>query len=393
MVSAMSYLRAENLRIRVYQDACVLPFDGSKTPCGGGVVCIDQMYVKDSTLFEWDSPLAYPLKRKCLEKRQCCAVYIGVMVPIFGHCITDNLKKLWFLQTEEGKRLIREDYDIVYITYWGQHLKPWGYDVLQSAGVDVSRLKEITKPTLYKRIYIPDNAIISKEIKKNVGEKYYTKEFKWVVDSILRYSSECVLSVSYNKIYLSRTAYRSKRDFGEKRIERLFKKAGYEIIFPERHSFVEQVSIISHAEEIVTTEGSISHLAMFAKYGTKMLLLKKIDWMNPYQEFINEMAGLNVRYVNSNHSIKVECGWEGPFYMSPTRELCGFLNIEANDRYMLRLDYYVYLLYFCWCHFPVFKGGRFLAKKIIVSIKSYLEKRMIYQNDTWLHLINAQTMR
>jgi hypothetical protein len=366
----MFYLKDEDLKIEVYHDACILPYDGSKTPCGGGVVCGSQKYVKDSTLFEWDSTLAYSFMEDSVEEKQRSAIYIGVMVSIFGHCITDNLKKIWFLQTEEGKHLIKEDVDIVYITNWGQHLKPWAYDVLQSAGVDIYRLKEIEKPTRYKRIYIPDNAIISKEIKKNVGEKYYTKEFKWVVDSILKFSSEFVLSVCYNKIYLSRTAYRSKRDFGEIRIERLFKKAGYKVVFPETHSFVEQVSIISHAKEIVTTEGSISHMVMFARYGTELLLLKKIDWTNPYQEFINEMAGLNVRNINSNHSIKIECGWEGPFYMSPTRELYSFLDICGNDRYLLRLDYYFYLLYFCWCHFPIFNKFRVLAKKLIVAIKN-----------------------
>ncbi|MDO4497670.1 MAG: hypothetical protein Q4B58_07590, partial [Bacteroidales bacterium] len=39
-------------------------------------------------------------------------VYLGNMLNIWGHCITDNLKKLWFLKTPEYKELKSQGYTL-----------------------------------------------------------------------------------------------------------------------------------------------------------------------------------------------------------------------------------------------------------------------------------------
>ncbi len=81
-----------------------------------------------------------------------------------------------------------------------------------------------------------------------------------------------------------------------------------------------------------------------------------------------EIPELDVVNLEANHSITVECGWEGPFYLSPTKAVCNYLHVELSDHYLLRLDYYGYLLYFCWCHFPLVKWGKMLAKIVIKMI-------------------------
>lgn len=363
----MIHLRNSKLEAGVYSNSYILPYNLFRTPCLGGVTLGGGRYVKDSTWTEWDDLTAYDFNQNNVEFVERNAIYIGVMMSIFGHTITDNLKKLWFLQSEDGKKLLEGETDILYITYMAQTLPPQVFEILQYAGVDIKKLKLIDKPTKYRAVYVPGNSMISKEIKKNVGEKYYTIDF-WetvlhMLDTIPKVNIE-----GEGRIYLSRTAFRNRRDYGEKRIERLFSKAGYRIVYPEKHPFAEQVALMQYAKEVVATEGSVSHMAMFSKPMTKWVILKKIDWENPYQLCINEMAQVDVVSLDANHSITVECGWEGPFYLSPTKAVCNYLHVEMSDHYLLRLDYYGYLLYFCWSHFPLVKWGKVLAKTVIKKI-------------------------
>ena len=361
----MIHLQNRKLEAGIYSNSYILPCNLFGTPSLGGVTLGDGRYVKDSTWTEWDDLTAYGFNKGNVEYVDRTAIYIGVMMSIFGHTITDNLKKLWFLQSEEGKKLLEGETDVLCITYMAQTLSPQVFEILQYAGVDIKKLKVISKPTKYRTVYVPENSMISKEIKKNVGEKYYTIDFRETVLHILQTIRKVSIEGAADRIYLSRTAFRSRRDYGEKRIERLFSKAGYRVVYPERLPFVEQVALMQYAKEIVTTEGSVSHMAMFSKPMTKWVILKKIDWENPYQLCINEMTKVDVVYLDANHSITVECGWEGPFYLSPTKPVCNYLNVEMSDHYLWRLDYYGYLLYFCWCHFPLVKWGKGLAKIVI----------------------------
>ncbi len=366
----MIFYKKKELEVKSYSNSYILPYNLLANPNIGGVTTGDGSFVNDSTLQEWDDLTAYEFNQNtmgCVERN---AIYIGVIMSIFGHTITDNLKKLWFLQSEEGKRLLEGETDILCVSFMAQQLPLQVFEILQYAGVDIKRLKIIDKPTKYGRIYVPENSLISKEIKKNVGEKYYTVYFRNTVLHILNTIPKVSIT-GVDKLFLSRTAFRSRRDYGEKRIERLFSKAGYRIVYPEKHPFIEQVAMMQYAKEIVSTEGSISHMAMFSKPNTRWVILKKIDWENPYQLCINEMTELDVVYLDANHSIPVECGWEGPFYLSPTKAVCDYLHVDVSDYYIKCFDYYKYLLYFCWCHFPVIKWCKNLAKIIVRNVRKF----------------------
>lgn len=41
------------------------------------------------------------------------AIYLGNFINIWGHCITDNLKRLWFLKTSIGKDMLSQGYKMV----------------------------------------------------------------------------------------------------------------------------------------------------------------------------------------------------------------------------------------------------------------------------------------
>ena len=158
----MIHLRNRKLKAGIYSNSYILPYNLLGTPCLGGVSLGDGRYVKDSTWTEWDDLTAYGFNKSNVEYVDRTAIYIGVMMSIFGHTITDNLKKLWFLQSEEGKKLLEGETDVLCITYMAQTLSPQVFEILQYAGVDIKKLKVISKPTKYRTVYVPENSMISK---------------------------------------------------------------------------------------------------------------------------------------------------------------------------------------------------------------------------------------
>ena len=132
----------------------------------------------------------------------------------------------------------------------------------------------------------------------------------------------------YDKVYLTRTRVGvNDREYGEKSIECIFRKKGFMIISPEKYSLEEQFNILTHCKELATTEGSISHSAIFCNPGTKLYLIRKSNYVNGYQTIINEIADLDVTYIDAHCSLsEVQYGaMYGPFYMCITPELERFV--------------------------------------------------------------------
>lgn len=330
------YLERE-LQVHCYDEACVFPQE--KGIMEGGVVDSKGYIVNNSRMTEIENN-----RQKCdihessYENKN--AIFIGMFMFCFGHVITDDLKKLWFLQSEEGKRLIESGAELVYLSRFGVELKPYLYHILELAGIDRTKAKLISRATKYKRIYVPENSMIRKKI-GNMDKLFYTNEFIRTVNLVK--SKIPIGKVSYEKIYLSRTALRDPRDHGEKNVEKLFASKGYLVIRPERIPFEQQVQLYSSCKEIVTTEGSISHALMFCNSNTKIVILRKGNYINEYQMMINDMARLNVIYLDANHTLNDNVSWDGPFYMYPTTFICKYLDIHEHFFYIFDFDFYKYL--------------------------------------------------
>ena len=151
----------------------------------------------------------------------------------------------------------------------------------------------------------------------------------------------------HDRIYFTRTALNDRKDFGEKRVEKLFESAGYKVLSPEKFSVDAQILLMSNCSHVVCTDGSVAHNALFCNSETKVTILLKADYVNGYQMMINDMVGYDLEYVDANHTIRHrKRPWAGPFYMSPTSHLRAYLNMrKCPDLYWFRLDWYKYLYY------------------------------------------------
>ena len=305
-----------------------------------GVVSSDGFFVEHSAVHEGLENGKVEIAAK-VDNMDCEAIFIGSLMSVYGHCITDNIKKIWYLNTPEARTLLDRGAMVIYVSAWDDNdLPEYAMRILELAGVDVSRLKRISKPVRFRTVYVPSNSMRLHE-----GTRQWSPEFRAAVANMK--SNASFSGEFYDKIYFTRTALNDSKDFGERRVEKLFESAGFKVLSPEKLSVDAQILLMSNCSHVICTDGSVAHNAMFCNSETKVTILLKADYVNGYQMMINDLVGYDLEYVSANHTIRHRRRpWAGPFYMSLTPHLRDYLSMSrCPDLYWLRPDWYKYLYY------------------------------------------------
>lgn len=332
------------LTVHPYEQGLILP--NHTTKGAGGVINNDGVLVDT----EQEVVGAYDVSLDEIEYKDEEVIYIGYMYYAFGHAFTDNLQKLWFLHTNEGKELLNRGVKMVYNVFQGEEMPSYSKRLAELANFNISSAIPVLKPTRFKKIWLPSNSLFRKDKKL-----YYTATFKTSIEAI----KENVLKnvnpqwETYNKVYLSRTTLANKeghgwqrtRDYGEQAVEDAFVSKGYVALHPENIPLEQQIYIAMTAKHIAATVGSVSHVSIFANANTQMILLNKIDWCYQHQLLADHLAETQVVYVDIHHSMyKIEA-WLGPFYMSVTKYLQQFLGLKPQaDNFLLDPIFWKYFM-------------------------------------------------
>lgn len=310
------------LGTRIFPNAFIAPYVGWEDSIG---CLLDETgnIIKDSECLEWkESDQFYRVKDAV--KEDGVAVYLGFLLTGFGHSYTDNLRKLWFVKTDLFQSLVASGALVVYTTSWNAPLPDILYDVFKLAGFDLSSARHITALTQFDKVYIPDNCF-----KSGDAGRIYSKEFEDLINCIKSGIPNNDNKSYPQKVYFSRSKFSKNlnKEFGEKSIERVFSRLGYDIIYPEDYSFAEQIHFVRNCDSFAATEGSVAHLSLFCNPQTHVILLNKANYLNFHQLLINEYADLDVTYIEAHHSSKVDLKhpWWGPFYLYITGYLERFV--------------------------------------------------------------------
>lgn len=276
-------------------------------------------------------------------------VYLGMMFGCWGHCITDCLQRFWVFG-EGGIHSAARGKKFVYtVTDWRRGLPKSFFDLLGILGVNKDQLTLIEQPTRFKEVIIPDSCFYH-NLKSGLLE--YTKDYASLIGR-LRVPG----LVATRKIYFSRRNWTGSQSFGEERFESLFNARGYEIVYPEQLTFDEQRRLLSETKELVSTEGSLAHNALFMSKGARVVIIRKARYVNHYQPVVNEIAGIEPIYIDANmsHLLFVRNRpWIGPFFLYVNSRLASFLGCKPS--------------------FPVFTYLRYVAFYLRVKSKAFLHK-------------------
>ena len=300
----------KQLGCRMYKNAYVAPYFKWDKSIG---CVIDEFghVVKDSECEEWkEDESFYNINEAATENKR--VIYLGFLVTVFGHSFTDDLRKLWFLHTDECKRLVADGWKLVFTTSWNRPIPDCLTTVFQLAGFDISCAEHIMSITRFDQVCVPENSLIADEC----GRKC-CPEYRKAIETIR--STVPNTDERFSKLYFTRSRFShgSKKEYGEKAIERVFKNHGYTIVVPEDYSIVEQIQMVQNCDCFAATEGSVAHLSLFCRPGTQVTIINKANYLNFHQVMINEYADLNVTYIEAHHSSNVDLlhPWWGPFYL------------------------------------------------------------------------------
>ncbi len=313
--TGINYLSNNKLKCQIIDRGYILPAKFVEgIPYGGpvgGVFTSDKEFIPNTLLMidgEW-----YETQDEEIIFEDETVLYIGTLVSGWGHFITDCLKQMWFLLTPEYHKLKAENIKLVCNVIPGFRFNSNHIALLSMIGLDVNDIHFISKPSRFKKIFLPETSFtLLKIAEDDYRGRYFTNEY---LDLINHITAQIPDSARYEKIYYSRTNLHDSRDVGEKDIEKLFKSMGFKIVKPEKLTFEEQLSILQGCKCFAATEGSVSHNAIFLKEGTKTIIFRKYWGVNDYQLTINCAKKLNVTYVDAHLSAPKIDGFGGPFFL------------------------------------------------------------------------------
>lgn len=335
-----SCFREHELGMRVYDNSYVVPADMSQQHFHRGVMTSKGDVVNESLLFEGFEPDwadAVDISKAKIRHEE--VIYLGWLEPVWGHILTDCLKKLWFLKTEECKKLLESGVRLVAIVPWRSNTLSTIFSMLDIPFDNVEVINELTR---FDKVYIPDNSFVA----TTDDRRFYTKEYCATIEQLFNKIPE---TKSTGKLYFSRELlnkgkWYEKREYGEEVLSSLFSKNGYKVIYPEKNSVIENLILLRNCDAFASTEGSISHNVLFCKPSTPVCIIRKVDYTNSWQIACNEVSKVDVTYIDAHKSV-ISTGCLGPFYICMTKYLKNYFKIQTISMpYWLKISFWWYLV-------------------------------------------------
>ena len=249
-----------------------------------GYLCPDSVLLRGNV----EKPASTHKKIKCSNYVDEPVVFLGgsYMFSHFGHFLVEGLARTWALLDKKYNKL-----KVVIFYETRQKLPSFVRKMLNALGVPDENILVIYKTTKFSRVFVPVQAIN--------GHIYMLPIMNKVFDKISANMSDTHYDTC-DKIYLSRSRMNDGRTFGEKQIENIFEKNGYEIIYPETLPLEQQVYLASHSKEMAGTAGTALHLALFMKPGGRVIQIKRNSTISDNintQKLICDLRGLDLVWI------------------------------------------------------------------------------------------------
>lgn len=215
-------------------------------------------------------------------------LFLGPITQHWGSFLVDQLSRLWYVVQKSYKGKIA--YCGVNFTEgtFGSIDKP-ARQLFELLGIGSDRLIDIRKPSRFSRVIIPELSFAQGQ--------FITKEYKDIYQTIADNVIDSDWPI-YDKLYLTRTAIKKRKEVGEEKIEEIFAGNGFKVLSMEKLSVAEQVHYMKHCSVVASIDGTVAHNILFAKKCTKQIVLEKQSRINPYQHLFNELMGVQLEYID-----------------------------------------------------------------------------------------------
>lgn len=254
----------------------------------GGVVDNKMNFIKNSQFYrsgKGGSLLEpYEFSQNDAEYIDEEVLYAGVLINHFGHFLVEGLSRLWYWCENIDKNL-----HIAFLMPKNQPIFPQFWEFMNLIGIDKNKVHIIKKITKFKKVYVPYQAHI---LDTSYNEKF-TIPYRYIASKLPTTAKE--------KYYISRSKFKGGTlCLGEYLFEDMYKQNGYKVIYPEKLTLKEQISVIKNASELVGISGTGMHMALFADDNINITILERTDNPVPEQAIINQAINANAFYIGVN---------------------------------------------------------------------------------------------
>lgn len=297
-----NYLIDRKLGFQVIKNGMILPHKSVNIPgrwhfglCG--IADSNGNFIESSSLHNGVGGTYIP-SPESIKHSSKTVIYLALFYRVWGHDLTDNIRRVWFLKSEFMKQF--KNCPVVYIPYKDGTLtidkQPSLKRLLEILEVDVERLQPIIQPTQFDKIILPDGSFLS----PNNPVKGYTVEYQEMIDRVRNFALKNRSPTSNKKIYF----FNGRKGLGEERIAEYFKLKGYDIIRPETLPLDEQLNLMINAKSLGSIGCSAAHNSLFMRDNSEMIFIPRAaSKFGYYQEILNQVRPLNINYVDSSISV------------------------------------------------------------------------------------------
>lgn len=290
---------------------------------------------------------AYPFKDSEVEYRDEDVFFGGLVFEHYGHLLTDTTARLWYVVShpEDTRRIV-----LLRTPEKSEWAPSDCLEFLGLAGISPSRILFIDRPTRFRSVLVPEEAVYSLDAVRPEWIQFFDAVRKNIPAS------------PHKKVYLSRTHFVRGDTFNEELFEDYWEELGFHVLHPEDVSLREEVSLIAGADELVATIGTLSHNFLFAKPGARATVLLRSDEPQRLQMLVGAARGLRCDYVQAHRNILPSTHNDGAFWLAPSPAFRKYL----ADR-----------------NLPAFGEKRTVAAYARERIPSYVEK--------WMQVFNGRS--
>jgi hypothetical protein len=317
------YNENKELKIEVYNDAFILPYKepeiqtddekgdiknriGGVFDNNGNIIELSKTWAEKDVLLRVGLPDHYDTNIEMPFVNEE-VVFIGYFMWHFGHFITEALCRLWVYLKQ--KELIKQKAVFISQISIDNPL----ISIVTMFGLDKQNIIKITEPTRFKTVIIPEQSYM-------IGEMFYHNIYNDIYKTIINNMK----GYKYDKIYLSRSKFKDAPVYGEKAIEKIFKKNGFKIIYPEKISIYKQVRLMKNCKHLAGIAGSALHLSLFAKNNIECTTILRSDDVFRIQIYINSFKNNQSNYVEAGINMLPVLAFGGPFLIGQSQYLSNY---------------------------------------------------------------------
>lgn len=262
-------------------------------------------------------------------------IYMNAFIHQWGHFLIDVIGRLWYAifndtKTKIAYTCVNENEDCITGTF---------LELLQLMGIDEDRLILVKRPTRFKRVIVAETAIYP--------GLYFTREYRDIFDVVISNSNVCM--ERGKKIYCSRRMLGKGNEEGEEKIEKVFNQNGYQSVFLEKMTLVEQIKTLNSAEKIAMVNGSLAHNLLFVRNEAETFIINKTYLLNLHQFLINEVTNASAVFVDAYCSPLPVIYGAGPFILIKSRPFLMFCeeqnikceDVQSNIPLLMLIKYYI----------------------------------------------------